>query len=62
MVVSWPIICHVMHHGGRGLFVRCVFLSKSPHLPPIDADATDLTPHISRSVDGMTSTQVANAL
>ena len=44
-------------------FLWCVFfLSKSPHLPPIDANATDLTPHITRSVDGMTSPQVAHAL
>ena len=38
------------------------FLSKSPHLPPIDADATDLTPPIFRWLDGMAPTQVAHAL
>ena len=51
-----------MHHGGRGLFVMCVFFVEIASVAPIDADATDLTHHITRSVDGMTSPQVAHAL
>jgi len=45
------------------LFVSCVLCDpRSPHLTPINARATDLTPLISRRVVGMPSTYVAGAL
>jgi len=46
----------------EGFLWDVFFLSKSPHLPPIDADATDLTPPIFRWLDGMAPTQAAHAL